>query len=54
MAGEVTAIKRQAHINQGKVNWIADYVIDGTPPVEQLREEVRRIYDELQRQSEKR
>ena len=29
----------------------ADYVIDGTLPLEQLRKEVRRIYDELKRQA---
>ena len=30
---------------------VADYVIDGTLPLEQLRKEVRRIYDELKRQA---
>ena len=30
---------------------IADYVIDGTLPLEQLRKEVRRLYDELKRQA---
>ena len=30
---------------------VADYVIDGTLPVEQLRAEVRRIYEELKRQA---
>jgi len=29
----------------------ADYVIDGTLPLEQLRKEVRRIHDELKRQA---
>jgi dephospho-CoA kinase len=29
----------------------ADYVIDGTLPLEQLRKEVQRIYDELKRQA---
>src|ERR1700694_5536878 len=28
MVSEVTAIKRQAHINQGQVNWIADKIVD--------------------------
>jgi dephospho-CoA kinase len=28
---------------------VADYVIDGTLPIEQLRKEVRRIYEELTR-----
>lgn len=32
---------------------VADYVIDGTLPMEQLRAEVRRIYGELTQQSEK-
>ena len=31
---------------------LADHVIDGTLPVEQLRAEVRRIYEELTRQSQ--
>ena len=30
---------------------VADYVIDGTLPMEQLRKEVQRIYDELKRQA---
>ena len=30
---------------------LADYVIDGTLPMEQLRKEVRRIYDDLKRQA---
>ena len=30
---------------------VADYVIDGTLPLEQLRKEVQRIYDELKRQA---
>ena len=33
---------------------VADYVIDGTLPVERLRTEVRRIYEELTRQSQER
>jgi dephospho-CoA kinase len=30
---------------------VADYVVDGTLPLEQLRKEVQRIYDELKRQT---
>jgi dephospho-CoA kinase len=30
---------------------VADYVIDGTLPPEQLRLEVRRIYEDLKRQA---
>jgi dephospho-CoA kinase len=30
---------------------LADYVIDGTLPLEQLRKDVQRIYDELKRQA---
>jgi dephospho-CoA kinase len=30
---------------------VADYVIDGTLPLEQLRKEIQRIYDELKRQA---
>ena len=30
---------------------VADYVIDGTLPLEQLRKEVQRLYDELKRQA---
>lgn len=33
---------------------LADYVIDGTLPMEQLRAEVRRIYGELKRQAQER
>ena len=33
---------------------LADHVIDGTLPLEQLRAEVRRIYEELARQSQER
>lgn len=33
---------------------LADHVIDGTLPLEQLRKEVRRIYEELARQSQER
>ena len=33
---------------------VADHVIDGTLPPEQLRAEVRRIYEELARQSQER
>jgi len=30
---------------------VADYVIDGTLPLEQLRKEVQRLYDELKHQA---
>lgn len=33
---------------------VADHVIDGTLPMEQLRADVRRIYEELKRQSQER